>query len=89
RGCVQIHTGPVKWLLETEPWFNVLDPGFNLHLKEDGIAEAYVVTKPTEDGDVTALELFDTDGELIVQFFGRRKPGIPELTEWRELLATL
>lgn len=89
RGCVQIHTGPVSRLLETGPWFNVLDPGFNLHLREDGIAESYVVTKPTEDGEVTALELFDKDGELIVQFFGKRKPGIPELTEWRNLATSL
>lgn len=89
RGCIQIHTGPVEKLLERGPWFNVIDPGFNLHLKEEGIVETYVVTKPTEDGDVTALELFNADGELIVQFFGKRKPGIPELPEWRELMAKL
>jgi putative hemin transport protein len=89
RGCVQIHTGPVHRLVETGPWYNVLDPGFNLHLNETAIAETYVVTKPTEDGPVTSLEVLDADGMLIVQFFGKRKPGIPELADWRALLATM
>jgi putative hemin transport protein len=89
RGCVQIHTGPVHRLVETGPWYNVLDPGFNLHLNETAIAEAYVVTKPTEDGPVTSLEVLDADGMLIVQLFGKRKPGIPELPAWRALLESV
>lgn len=89
RGCVQIHTGPVHRLVETGPWYNVLDPGFNLHLNETLVAEAFVVTKPTADGVVTALELFDAEGELIVQLFGKRKPGVPELPAWRALLEAL
>ncbi|MEL7168820.1 MAG: ChuX/HutX family heme-like substrate-binding protein [Bacteroidota bacterium] len=89
RGCIQIHTGPVKKLKEYGAWYNVLDPGFNLHLREDAIAEAWVVRKPTTDGTVTALELFDADGEVITQLFGKRKPGIPELEAWREILAAL
>src|SRR3546814_191500 len=32
-GVVQIHNGPVVTLKEVGPWFNVLDPGFNLHLR--------------------------------------------------------
>jgi putative hemin transport protein len=35
---------------------------------------------------VTSLELFDDKGEMIVQFFGKRKPGNPELESWRELI---
>lgn len=89
RGCVQIHTGPVKRLVAVGPWYNVLDPGFNLHLSEEAVAECFVVTKPTTDGPVTALEVYDAEGELIVQFFGKRKPGIPELEEWREVLVGL
>jgi putative hemin transport protein len=88
-GAIQIHTGPVREVKEHGPWFNVLDPGFNLHLREDAVAEAWVVVKPTEDGDVTALEAFDADGRQIVQFFGKRKPGVPELQEWRDALAAL
>lgn len=86
---MQIRTGPVHRLVGTGPWYNVLDTGFNLHLKETAIAEAYVVTKPTEDGPVTSLEVLDADGMLIVQFFGKRKPGTPELADWRALLSTV
>lgn len=89
RGCVQIHTGPVKKLVEQGPWYNVLDPGFNLHLDETAIAESWVVTKPTEDGDVTALELYDAAGDQIVQLFGERKPGRAERADWRAILDRL
>ena len=89
RGCLQIHSGPVKKLKEMGPWYNVLDPGFNLHLNETMIDRAWVVEKPTEDGTVTSLELYDKTGWPIARFFGKRKPGIPELTEWRDLMDNL
>jgi putative hemin transport protein len=86
RGCIQIHTGAVTKVLETGPWFNVLDPHFNLHLRAEAITSTYVVKKPSVDGIVTSIEVFDEKGEMIVQFFGKRKPGIPELESWRELV---
>lgn len=89
KGNIQIHTGPVNKLVEHGEYFNVLDPKFNLHLNEKYIANTFVTRKPTEDGIVTALEVFDKDNELIVTFFGKRKPGIPELTLWREIIAEL
>ena len=89
RGAIQIHSGPVKKLVERGPWFNVLDPTFNLHLNESHIADAWVVVKPTEDGDVTALEAYDASGQQIVQLFGERKPGIPELESWRDVVRGL
>lgn len=82
-GCIQIHTGLVKNLLQTGPWFNVLDPDFNMHLREDAIDKVWLVKKPTSDGIVTSIEVFDQAGEIIVQFFGKRKPGIPENEHWR------
>lgn len=85
-GMIQIHTGPVHKVVVMGPWLNVLDPGFNLHLREDHIASAWVVRKPTSDGLVTSLELFDAQGETIAMFFGERKPGRAELCEWRELI---
>lgn len=88
-GCIQIHSGPVTNLRRLGPWFNVLDPTFNLHLREDAIASAWVVRKPTRDGDVTSLELFDAEGFCFTQLFGRRKPGKPELEAWRAVLALL
>jgi putative hemin transport protein len=89
HGCIQIHTGPVKTLRAMGPWFNVLDPGFNLHLREDRIVSAWVVRKPTSDGVVTSLELFDAEDELIATLFGKRKPGEAERGEWRAFAETL
>lgn len=89
RGNIQIHTGPVKKLVEHGPWYNVLDPQFNLHIREDKIASTWVTKKPTVDGIVTALEIFDKDGEIIATLFGKRKPGIPELELWREIITDL
>ena len=86
-GMIQIHTGPVKKLMDYGEWFNVLDPKFNLHANESAIAQSWIVRKPTEDGMVTALECFDKEGNQIVQFFGKRKPGIPELELWRSIVA--
>ncbi len=89
RGNIQIHTGNVKKVMWHGPWINVMDPNFNLHLDTTRIVETWVVRKPTEDGMVTAVETFNKEGEIIAQFFGKRKPGIPELEEWRELVAEL
>ena len=87
HGCIQIHTGPVKRLVEAHGWFNVLDPDFNLHLREAGIARVFSVRKPTEDGIVTSIEAFDAHNRNILLMFGARKPGAPELEAWRAIVA--
>lgn len=89
HGCIQIHTGPVQNIQRMGNWINVLDPGFSLHLREDRVAQAWLVRKPTADGIVTSIELFDATGEFIAYFFGKRKPGIPETTGWRMLAESL
>lgn len=89
RGNIQIHTGEIKKVLWHESWINVMDPDFNLHLDTAKIVETWIVRKPTEDGVVTAVEVFNNKGEIIVQFFGKRKPGMPELAEWQELVKSL
>ncbi|MGF7218100.1 putative hemin transport protein [Spirosoma lacussanchae] len=85
-GCIQIHTGPVHKLVTMGPWFNVLDPTFNLHLNEPRVDQVWLTRKPTTDGIVTGLELFDKDGQNVALIFGERKPGKPELTSWRTLV---
>lgn len=85
-GIIQIHTGLIQNISVTNGWLNVLDPNFNMHLRQDQIASAWVVRKPTVDGVVTSLELFDHSGELILMLFGQRKPGLPENIQWRALL---
>jgi putative hemin transport protein len=85
RGIVQIHTGTVHRLLDRDGWFNIIDPAFSLHVKEVDISESWIVTKPGTDGSVTSLECFNAQGNLLLQVFGKRKPGIPEREDWREL----
>lgn len=84
-GMIQIHTGFVKKLEMMGPWFNVLDPEFNLHLRSDLIETIWIVDKPTVDGLVTSIEVYDKDGMLIVQCFGKRKPGYPQKEIWYNL----
>lgn len=85
KHCIQIHSGPVSNLRWMDTWFNVLDPLFNLHLKTTGVTELWRVRKPSVDGIVTSYEGFDADGELVIQLFGVRKPGVPEREDWRAL----
>lgn len=85
-GIIQIHSGTVQKIVPMGPWINVLDPGFNLHLRQDHVARAWVVRKPTSDGLVTSLELFDAAGETIAMLFGERKPGTQELAGWQNLM---
>jgi len=89
HGCIQIHTGPVCRLETVGHWLNILDPGFNLHLMEPAVREAWIVRKPTEQGVVTSLECFDGRGELVLQCFGARKGGAAESLAWRELIGGL
>ncbi|MGC0154872.1 hemin-degrading factor [Chromobacterium vaccinii] len=89
RGMIQIHTGPVRNVQVVGDWLNVLDPDFNLHLRTDLIAEAWITRKPGDNGVVTSLELFDEAGESLATFFGERKPGRPERAEWVKLLGEL
>jgi putative hemin transport protein len=92
-GCIQIHTGPVTRIEPMEikgaHWLNVLDPGFNLHMREDQIGEVWIVEKPTSDGVVTSVEAFDLRGGLMAMFFGARKPGVPEREAWRAIVKEL
>lgn len=88
-GCIQIHTGTVSRLMEARGWFNILDPDFNLHLKKAGVAEIWLTRKPTVDGVVTGVELFDAAGRELALIFGKRKPGAPELDAWRDLAESL
>ena len=89
KGNIQIHQGKVRTIRQMGSWLNVLDPDFNMHLNEDQIDCAFVVHKNTEDGLVSSLELFDKEGEMIAQFFGLRKPGIPQLPAWKNLVDSL
>lgn len=72
-GCIQIHHGVINTVKQVGPWFNILDPGYDLHLRTDHIAEVYAVTKSTRDGPTTSIEAFDAEGMIILQMFGSRR----------------
>mgnify|MGYP002683387878 FL=1 len=88
-GMLQIHTGEVTKVMDVPEWFNVIDPDFNLHMREGAIANSWIVRKPSVDGMITALECYDSKGSQLIQLFGKRKPGIPELEQWRALVAAV
>ncbi|MGG6896882.1 MULTISPECIES: hemin-degrading factor [Rhizobium] len=89
EGTVQIHSGPIFNVQTVGPWINVMDPTFHLHLRQDQIAEAWAVRKPTKDGHVTSLEAYNAKGEMIIQFFGKRKEGFDERPDWRAIIENL
>ncbi|MEQ4673310.1 ChuX/HutX family heme-like substrate-binding protein [Providencia vermicola] len=95
RGCVQIFTGvinklsPLKIESSQTDWLNVSSNDFNLHIIENGISECWVTRKPTQDGFVTSLEVFDNQGNQIIQMYGQRTEGAPEQTQWSQQILSL
>ena len=87
-GAVQVHAGPVRRLKQVGPWFNVLDPGFSLHLRADGIAAAWVLQAPTRDGVAISLEIFAADGREIARLSGS-STGDAKTGDWQALAASL
>jgi putative hemin transport protein len=88
-GCIQIHSGPVVRVKTVNEWLNVLDPGFNLHVHEPGIASAWVVRKPTVNGVVTGVEFYDNQGRNIAILHGKRVEGNKQPEFWPELCSQL
>lgn len=88
-GCIQIHSGPITKVSPMGPWLNVMDETFHLHLRLDHVVSAWAVRKPTKDGHVTSVELYDENRELIIQFFGKRHEGTDERQEWRAIVEQL
>ena len=86
QGMIQIHTGPITKIFDHQSWFNVMDPDFNLHLDTSKVGSVWAVFKPTDDGLVSSFEVFDLNENLILQIFGKRKPGIPEIEEWQRIV---
>ena len=88
-GCLQIHKGVVRNTADWQGWFNVLDSDFELHLQEAGIADAWVVERPTSAGPIRSLELFDAEGRDIASIFGVRRQGRRQSEAWTDLVGAL
>jgi len=88
-GMLQIHIGVLTRVVRTPGWLNVMDPGVNVHVDESGLVSAWVVRKPTADGPVHSLELFNAQGECVLMLFAKRAEGEPEAAWWAALLQAL
>lgn len=88
-GCIEIHGGPIRTLKKVGPWQNVLDDGFNIHLRSDHIAEVWAVNKPTQRGPAISVEVFDAENALIFQIFARHSDERDFRPEWDTLVASL
>ena len=75
RGLIQIHIGEIHRVVRASGWLNVLDPRFNLHVRDTEIASSWIVTKQSTDGPIQSLEVFANDGSTIAQVFGKRMEG--------------
>jgi putative hemin transport protein len=89
QGCIQIHNGPLKNLRAMGPWQNILDPGHDMHLRLDHIAEVYAVEKPTQRGPALSIEAFDARGYLIAQYFPMGREGRDTRPQWRDIVQAL
>ena len=89
RGIIQIFIGEIHRVARASGWLNILDPGFNLHLRDSDVASAWLVRKPTADGYVHSVELYDSHGENIALLFSKRHIGEAESPAWPEFLGTL
>ncbi|MGB2202371.1 MAG: hemin-degrading factor [Pseudooceanicola atlanticus] len=89
QGCIQIKSGPIGPISTMGPWLNVLDPGFDMHLRGDHVAEVWAVTKPTRRGPAVSVEAFDAQGGLITQVFGHRTAEVDHNDAWMELVASM
>jgi putative hemin transport protein len=81
-GLIQIFSGKVNTLKTMGPWFNVLDPDFNLHLNTDLVDQAWTSIRPSSDGDIQCIDLFDANEQPILQIFSRRKEGQAQADFW-------
>ncbi len=77
----QVFSGKIEKTAASGDWYNVLDPDFNLHLRESGLKSGWVVRR----GGVTSVEFFDKNGDLAVTFFGVRARATPQPQAWVEL----
>lgn len=89
RGCIQIHGGECRNIKVMGPWFNVLDPRFDMHLRSDHIHEIYEVRKFAHGGEAVSLEAFDAEGRIILQVFPYRRADENNVVIWDKIVGEL
>jgi putative hemin transport protein len=84
-GLTQIFSGTINKVAASGDWFNVLDPKFNLHIRESALSRAWVIQR----AGITSIEFYDNEGELVLSFFAVRENGKPQPQAWLDLVASL
>ncbi|MYM68391.1 hemin-degrading factor [Pseudoduganella sp. FT55W] len=85
ESTIQIFSGKINKVQEAGGYFNVLDPEFNLHLRDSALVSGYVVKR----AGVVNVEFYDKDGNEVVSFFGVRSREKPVPQAWIDLTAAL
>lgn len=90
-GILQIHSGTITNIKMMEPWPNVLDEGFHLHLRTDQTASVWCVRKPVKNGTIFSVEAFNDEGEQIILINGHRREcdDSAVVADWDALVHTL
>lgn len=87
KGCVQRFEGVLPLPVWQGARLSLCRAGmrFNLSLRE--VASVWRVRKPSAEGVITTIELFDAAGERVLTISSGRSRGRLELPSWRALLA--
>ena len=85
EGLTQIYSGKIEKTMAAGGFYNVLDPDFNLHIRDTALRSGWVVKR----GGVTSIEFFDNDGTQVLTFFGVRERGKPQPQAWNDLADSL
>jgi putative hemin transport protein len=88
-GIVQAYYGKIKNIGIKDSRLKIMNSGFRMLLREDHIDSVWVAKKPTTDGIITSLELFNRQGMHIASFLSKKDNGHPEPREWRESIMRL
>jgi putative hemin transport protein len=88
-GCVQIYTGLIERIVLKDRWMNIYNTGNKIHISHDEIDECWVVKKNGEFGPVSCLEVFNKNGEQMLQIYGQRNEGEPERDTWKKIVGVL
>lgn len=89
RAALQVHAGPVQNPRITGPWFNILDPRFNLHLNETAIDHLAIAELAFRHQRFSGLLLRDRAGRTVAAVCGEFDEDAGESPPWRDFLAAL
>ncbi|MFZ6687439.1 ChuX/HutX family heme-like substrate-binding protein [Undibacterium sp. SXout11W] len=88
-GMSQTFKGTINKVVPMGPWINVLDSGFNLHLRTDQIASSRLTKQTSSAGTAVSIELFDQNLQKILQMSELRQAEEKRSDAWQNLLVKL